>query len=88
MNAVTGKTHKPPPECEGPLRDAALKKMTGRSVDFRPFRKACFAMRDALEKLGENTKDLEAEDRRLRVINSIDGVLNETDCGQTMIESF
>jgi hypothetical protein len=88
MNAVTGKTLKPPPVCDGPQRDAALKEMTGRSVDFRPFRKACIAMRDALEKLGENTTDAEAEDRRLRIINTIDGVLHETDCGQTMIESF
>jgi hypothetical protein len=75
-------------ECSDEKHAQASRSMAPRQVDLRPIRLACFALLDKLRDLGENVEDEDAESRRIRLINTIEGTLSELRCDQNMIASL
>jgi hypothetical protein len=59
-----------------------------RDVDLKPFRKACVTLYKELKALGPNKDDEETDDARKDLMNSIRGILNDTDCDQNMIGHY
>ena len=60
----------------------------GRKVSLREFRLAAASLYDRLDELGENAQSSTAEDARTQLMKTLEGVLDASDCPQTMIGSF
>lgn len=75
-------------KCKDDVHERERAAMGPRDVDLRPFRQACFALIKQLEGLHENTNNEEEEQGRIDLINTLEGVLEDTDCDQGMIGHF
>lgn len=82
-SSSTGRTVRS--ECRDHDRKVAT--MGDRHVDLQGFRLACADLRDRLEEMGPSD-DEEAEGRRQSLMRSLDGILEESACNQSMIMLF
>jgi hypothetical protein len=64
---------------------AALEGMTARDVDLRPFRQACKTLLNDLDRARLAGGDA---DRITALINTLEGVMEDSGCGQGMVGHF